>query len=61
MIDAIQACFGVAPNAPAHELIDVAPDASREEIVFALLACAGVEGDAYWSDVLLRLPDPVDE
>ena len=33
MIDAIQACFGVAPNAPAHELIGVAPDASREEIL----------------------------
>ncbi len=35
-------------------------DASREEIVFALLACVGAEGDPYWSDVLLRLPDPVE-
>ena len=33
MIDAIHACFGVGPHAPPHELIGVAPDASREEIL----------------------------
>jgi hypothetical protein len=47
---------------PGERWVEVAipRDASREEIVFALLACAGGEADAYWSDVLLRLPDPVD-
>lgn len=33
MIDAIHACFGVGPDAPPHELIGVALDASREEIL----------------------------
>ena len=33
MIDAIHACFGIAPGAPPHEVIGVAPDASREEIL----------------------------
>ncbi len=33
MIDAIHACFGIAPDAPPHEVIGVAPDASREEIL----------------------------
>jgi len=33
MIDAIHACFGVGPDAPPHELIGVAPDTSREEIL----------------------------
>lgn len=36
MIDALHACFGVAPDAPAHAVVGVLPDASREEI----LACA---------------------
>lgn len=31
-------------------------NASREEIVLALMACAGVQDDPYWFDVLLRLP-----
>jgi len=33
MIDAIHACFGVGPDVPPHELIGVAADASREEIL----------------------------
>lgn len=33
MIDALHACFGVTPDVPPHELIGVAPDASRDEIL----------------------------
>ena len=48
---------------PGERWVEVAipRDASREEIVFALLECAGVEGDRYWSDLLLRLPAPGEE
>ncbi len=33
MTDAIHACFGVGPDAPPHDVIGVASDASREEIL----------------------------
>lgn len=41
---------------PGHTWACVAipPDASREEIVFALLECVGAKDDPYWSDILLR-------
>jgi hypothetical protein len=36
--------------------VAVPGNATREEIVFALLELVGAKNDPYWSDVLLRLP-----